>query len=38
MQPYGPGRSLRRLIFISPYWTHRERLGESGINTMRRVQ
>jgi hypothetical protein len=37
MQPYGPGRSLRRLTFISPYWTHRERLGEYGVNTARRV-
>lgn len=37
MQPYGPARSLRRLIFVSAYWTHKERLGEEGINTARSV-
>lgn len=37
MQPYGPGRVFRRLTYIAPYWVHRERLGERGINTARRV-
>lgn len=37
MQPYGPRSSLRRLTFVSPYWTHRERLGDAGINTARKV-
>ena len=37
MQPYGPGNSLRRYTYISPYWTHRERLGIQGLNTARRV-
>lgn len=27
----------REWIFIAPYWTHRELLGESGDNTVRRV-
>jgi hypothetical protein len=27
----------REWIFIAPYWTHRERLGVAGINTVRRV-
>jgi hypothetical protein len=27
----------REWIFIAPYWTHRERLGMAGINTVRRV-
>lgn len=38
MQPYGPGRALRRLTFIAPYWTHREKLGLVGTNTARRVK
>jgi len=33
----GPGRSIPKTAFIAPYWTHRERLGNEGINTMRRV-
>jgi hypothetical protein len=37
MQPYGPGSSLRKLIFVSAYWTHLERLGEVGVNVARRV-
>lgn len=37
MQPYGPGRSLRKLILVQPYWTHIERLGAEGVNTARRV-
>jgi hypothetical protein len=36
-QPYGPGRELRKLIYVSPYWTHIERLGAEGVNTARRV-
>lgn len=36
-QAYGPGRVLRKLIFISPYWTHREQLTEQGVNTVRKV-
>lgn len=27
----------REWIFIAPYWTHKERLGEVGMNTLRRV-
>lgn len=37
MQPYGPNSSLRKLIFVSPYWTHIERLGMEGTNTARAV-
>jgi hypothetical protein len=33
----GPGRRIPKTVFISPYWTHRERLGEMGMNTVRRV-
>lgn len=31
------GGRHREWIFIAPYWTHRELLGESGDNTVRRV-
>jgi hypothetical protein len=31
------GARHREWIFIAPYWTHRERLGVAGINTVRRV-
>lgn len=27
-----------RTAFVSAYWTHRERLGEEGVNTLRRVR
>ena len=37
MQPCGPHSSERKLIFVSAYWTHVERLGEAGVNTARRV-
>ena len=37
MQPYGPGNSLRRVTYISPYWTKRHLLGEYGIQTVRKV-
>ena len=37
MQPCGPNLSQRKLIFISPYWTKKEKLGPYGINTARRV-
>lgn len=37
MQPYGPGMALRKLIFVSAYWTHLERLGVEGVNTSRVV-
>lgn len=37
MQPYGPGKALRKLIFVSAYWTHVERLGEAGVNIARAV-
>jgi len=33
----GPGRSIPKTAFVSPYWTKRERLGPYGINTARRV-
>jgi hypothetical protein len=33
----GPGRSIPKTAFVAPYWTHRERLGEVGVNTARRV-
>jgi hypothetical protein len=37
MQPHGPDKALRKLIFVSAYWTHLERLGMGGVNTARRV-
>ena len=37
MQPCGKGRLERKLIYVSPYWTHVERLGEEGVNTARNV-
>lgn len=37
MQPCGPRNTLRKLIYVSPYWTHVERLGEEGVNTARAV-
>lgn len=37
MQPCGTGKKERKLIFVSAYWTHRERLGEEGVNVARAV-
>lgn len=37
MQPYGPQRALRRLTYVSPYWTKVEQLGQAGMNTARAV-
>lgn len=37
MQPCGKGKADRKLIFVSAYWTHRERLGEEGVNIARQV-
>lgn len=37
LQPCGKGLKERKLIFVSAYWTHRERLGEEGVNVARRV-
>lgn len=37
MQPCGPRNSERKLIFVSAYWTHIERLGVAGMNTARAV-
>lgn len=37
MQPCGKGLQDRKLIFVSAYWTHLERLGIEGVNTARAV-
>lgn len=37
MQPCGKNKAERKLIFVTAYWTHRERLGEEGVNTARNV-
>lgn len=34
----GPGSMIPKTVFISPYWTHLEKLGVSGVNTVRRVK
>lgn len=34
----GPGKTIPKTAFVSAYWTHRERLGEQGVNTLRRVR
>lgn len=33
----GPGSMVPKTVFISPYWTHLEKLGVKGVNTARRV-
>lgn len=33
----GPGSRIPKVAYISPYWTHIERLGTSGVNTARKV-
>jgi hypothetical protein len=37
LQPCGQGRLDRKLIFVSAYWTHKERLGDSGVNAVHKV-
>lgn len=37
LQPCGEGRKERKLIFVSAYWTHKERLGSEGVNTAHKV-
>lgn len=37
MQPCGKGKLDRKLIFVSAYWTHVERLGPEGVNVARGV-
>lgn len=33
----GPGSRVPKTVFVAPYWTHIERLGPRGVNTVRRV-
>lgn len=33
----GEGSMIPKTVFIAPYWTHMERLGDKGVNTVRRV-
>ena len=34
----GPGSLIPKTVFISPYWTHLEKLGTEGVNTARNVK
>lgn len=33
----GKGSLVPKTVYVAPYWTHVERLGETGINTLRKV-
>lgn len=33
----GKGSRIPKLVFIAPYWTHLEKLGKEGVNTVRPV-
>jgi hypothetical protein len=33
----GKGRSVPKLVLVTAYWTHVERLGEQGVNVVHRV-
>lgn len=33
----GPGSMTPKTAFVAPYWTHLEKLGVSGVNTVRKV-
>lgn len=34
----GKGSMIPKTVFVAPYWTHVEKLGDKGVNTMRRVR
>lgn len=34
----GKGSMIPKTVFIAPYWTHVEKLGDKGVNTVRRVK